>query len=323
MASGVRAVMVVAALAACGRLGFDRLDDGGAQGAGDAAAPACERLMNCGPQGNAPCCESVLVPGGMFLRGYDVAADVAYTDMTHPATVSSFRLDTYEVTVGRFRQFVEAGMGTQTNPPAAGAGAHAMIANSGWDPSWNGELAADTAALRAALVCNAAFTTWTDATAGRENVPITCITWYEAMAFCAWDGGFLPTEAEWNYAASGGAMHRAYPWSNPPATASIGCTEANFGGASWPSTACATAGQTVVGSTSPVGDGMWGHTDLAGNAWEWGLDWFAPNAPMPCDDCANLTPATTRIVRGGSFNDPASMQRSARRGNGTEPFIRF
>lgn len=103
----------------------------------DAATPrACLSLaMTCGPSGTSSCCDSPLVSGGTFYRSYDVGTDGQHTNMSYPATVSDFRLDKYEVTVGRFRQFVAAGSGTQQHPPADGAGAHDDIATSGWDAS--------------------------------------------------------------------------------------------------------------------------------------------------------------------------------------------
>jgi sulfatase modifying factor 1 len=93
---------------------------------GDAPPPiaSCVGLAaTCGPSANANCCQIAMVPGGTFYRDYDAATDL-YNDMSHPATVSAFVLDRYEVTVGRFRTFVAAGMGTQGNPPAPGTGAH-------------------------------------------------------------------------------------------------------------------------------------------------------------------------------------------------------
>src|ERR1041384_1721974 len=72
----------------------------------------------CGAEGKNDCCESLRVPGGTFNRGYD---GVLYNDANYPATVSDFRLDKYEVTVGRFRAFVKAGLGTQKKPPGEGS----------------------------------------------------------------------------------------------------------------------------------------------------------------------------------------------------------
>jgi formylglycine-generating enzyme required for sulfatase activity len=244
----------------------------------------------------------LLVPGGTFNRGYD---GVDYLDPSYPATVSDFYLDKYEITVGRLRMFVNAGLGTQTSPPGDGTGAHPRIANSGWSSTWNTHLPASTAALRTALKCSAAFQTWTDTPGSNESRPVNCLDWYTAFAFCAWDGGRLPTEAEWNYAASGGSEHRYYPWSSPATSTTIDDSCAAYCGG--------TCTMQNVGSKSPRGDGRWGQSDLGGNAWEWNLD--LPGSPhlMPCNDCANLTLGAYRVFRGGSFDDIASTLRSSAR----------
>ena len=175
---GASAAVVVLALCAAGcRTPAFKLDGGsddlGAANLAGADTPAdmladtpadmllvpsasCTMLpANCGSGGADNCCNSPVVGGGMFKRSYDVAIDNAYPDQTHPATVSDFRLDKYEVTVGRFRNFVNAGMGTQASPPAAGAGANPYIASSGWDTSFNSSLTANTTALIAAVKCGA------------------------------------------------------------------------------------------------------------------------------------------------------------------------
>jgi formylglycine-generating enzyme required for sulfatase activity len=243
-----------------------------------------------------------MVLGGMFYRSYD---GIGYADKSYPATVSNFMLDKYEVTVGRFRAFVNAGLGTQASPPAPGAGAHPNLAGSGWDSTWGTSLVTNTATLTSGLKCNATYQTWTDAAGANENKPINCVSWYEAMAFCIWDGGYLPTDAERNYAASGGNEQRVYPWSNPANSATIDCTYANYKIDNPAGMYCVngtTGAANRVGSESPKGDGKWGHSDLAGNVIEWTLDWNATYS-MECSDCANLTPSSTRVLRDGTFTD--------------------
>ena len=264
--------------------------------------PSCFGLAaTCGPSGDEDCCSTAQpIPGGTFYRSYDVASDGMYPSMSYPATVSPFVLDKYEVTVGRFRKFVEAGMGTSANPPPTGVGArrlNGMDEQGGWDANWNAVLATDTTPFVAALKCNQ-YQSWTDTPGANEELPINCITWYEAFAFCAWDGGFLPTEAEWNFAAAGGSEQRAYPWSLPPATTAIDCSFANY------NTDCVNPPNGAVnhvGSESPRGDGRWNQADLTGNVWEWTLDWYQDTYVSPCDDCAELESSTLRVYRGGSF----------------------
>ena len=267
-------------------------------------ASSCKGLAaTCGPEGNDDCCKSLLVPGGTFYRSYN---GVDYVDKSYPATVSDFYLDKYEVTVGRFRIFVNAGMGTQKIPPGDGAGAHPKISGSGWSSTWNTNLAADTAALKNDQKCFEAYQSWTDAPGSNESKPVNCLNWYTAFALCAWDGGRLATEAEWNYAASGGSEQRYYPWSSPPNSTTIDDSYAAYCGGTCKSL-------QIVGSKSPKGDGKWGQSDLGGNAWEWTLDWNSSVFPMPCHDCAVVTGGSFRNFRSGAFDDIPATLRSATR----------
>ncbi len=291
-------------------------------------------MTNCGPTDVESCCTSLEVTGGTFLRSYD---GVSSRDAGNPATVSGFRLDKYEVTVGRFRQFVtavDAGW-----KPAAGSGKHTHLNGgqglvgpnvdagqqyeTGWATSWNSQISMTSSDWNNNLQCDSN-PTWTPIASTQENEPINCVTWYESYAFCIWDGAFLPSEAEWNYAASGGSDQRVYPWSSPPTSTAIGCTYANYSGADG-GAFCADSGPNNVG-TEPMGDGYnnkWGQSDMAGNIWEFSLDWFASAYLNPCTDCANLAPGTSREVRGGSFRDDTVVLLVSLRGNPVNPTGRW
>jgi sulfatase modifying factor 1 len=279
--------------------------------------PSCAGLAKtCGPNGNGDCCASPVVTGitsATFYRSYD-GVTPGYTSKAAPAQVSDFRLDAYEITVGRFRKFVAAYSQTMI---AEGAGANPNNpSDTGWSTAWNTNLAANATTLAAALRCGPPYQTWTDDVGSRaaESLHINCLDWYEAEAFCIWDGGRLPTEAEWNYAASGGTEQRVHPWGSEAPD----CTYANYYGRAGGTDNCVlpgTGATNAVGSESPKGDGRFGQADLAGNVWEWVQDWHASPYTKPCNDCADLTAGSHRGVRGGGFFDSASLQLSSFRSN--------
>ncbi len=247
--------------------------------------PNCDQVKaTCGNDGNEDCCAAPSVNGGQFDRLNDPKAH---------ATVAGFDLDKFEVSVSRFRQFFES---YPANKPAAGAGKHPLIEGSGWNAAWDAALPKDQVALSAMLTCNANFLTWTEKATTNEDLPITCVTWYAAFAFCAWDGGRLPTELEWNYAAAGGDEQRTYPWGDAAADESHMILD------------CQTDGPSCIHRTGskPLGNGKWGHADLAGSMAEWTLDYHG-ELPSPCASCANLVDGGFgRELRGGDFSRSAS-----------------
>jgi sulfatase modifying factor 1 len=272
--------------------------------ANQAGASSGETLPSCvGETGTEcdtkSCCTSIAVPGGSFLLG-DV--DDLSAQPEHIASVSSFMLDEYEVTVGRFRRFV-AQFGT---PIPKGAGALPKIPKSGWEedgfdwnhPSW---WAANADDLKAKLACTG-FPTWTNEPGAGDEKPINCVTWWEAFAFCAWDGGRLPTEAEWEYAAAGGSENRAHPWGS----AALDVELLSYNAASGGTPGVPGASDIVAVGSTPKGNGRWGHADLAGSVQEWVRDAFSATyyagAGNTCNDCAYLNgESADRVQKGGSW----------------------
>ena len=176
------------------------------------------------------------------------------------------------MTVGRFNRFVAAGQGLQSTAPQAGSGKNVLDpSDPGWDPGWNMNLATTAQALATNVQCGSA-----TYLSGDELLPMNCITWYEAYAFCIWDGGRLPTEAD--------------PWSVPPSSTTIDETYAVY----------YTGAPARVGSRSPKGDGKWDQADLIGNVAEWLAD-YAGTYPVPCNNCFNQSVSERRVLRAGEW----------------------
>jgi formylglycine-generating enzyme len=295
---------------------------GGDGASGSTPMASCQTsgpgLTNCGAN-SENCCTSLEVTGGAYYRTYDpvgidggvgLAPDGGPTGEADPATVSSFRLDKYVVTVGRFRQFVNAWNAGYM--PPAGSGKHTYLnggnglnaTGGGYEPGWAATDDGNIAPTGPNLECDPIFATWTNTTGSQDNLPINCVNWYEAYAFCIWDGGFLPSEAEWEYAAAGGSEQREYPWgSTAPGTGcpQTGCQYAIYN-CDFPN---GSGSCTSVANIAPVGyaaqgAGLWGQLDLAGDVFEWNLDWYATYVD-PCTDCADFATPPARVLRGGAF----------------------
>jgi len=213
-----------------------RLDSDGCD-RGEVAAEICsdacrwERTEECGadcpgePRGVGTDAEEICIPGGAFIMGGADATDVD-DDPEHEVIVSPYFIGRWEVTNERYHDCMLA---DACALPAGGYGGADVV-----DPA-------------------------------RARWPVRDLTWQQASDFCSWNGGRLPTEAEWEKAARGSAPdRRRFPWGDEPPT----CDQAFHEGCDLP--------EDGTIDINPDGASPYGVERLAGGAREWTRDFYDP-----------------------------------------------
>ncbi|GGA54786.1 hypothetical protein GCM10011490_00720 [Pseudoclavibacter endophyticus] len=246
--------------------------------------------------------EQCLVPRGDFVMG-DSSGDRNHADgevPLHEVRISRFSIDATPVTNADFERFV-ADTGYRTEAELFGFSAVFHLAVQADDedvmgkvpgtPWWLGVRGAD----------------WRRPGGPRSDLdelgehPVVHVSWNDAVAYCAWAGRRLPTEAEWEYASRGGLVRKKYPWGDEEVDEHG--WRANIWQGEFPSRNTLEDGWLTtapVRSFVPNGYGLW---QTVGNVWEWCADRFDPNyyRLSPDVDPPGPSRGSGRVLRGGSY----------------------
>jgi iron(II)-dependent oxidoreductase len=282
------------------------------------AAPALERSGCASPAASASCSGDAEIPGGVFLIG--ATADFPFVfdneKWAHEVTIEPFRIARAPVTNGEYLAFVEDG-GYRRQRFWSHAGWRWL--HSGGAPQLEQSLATffKQSTARGTTVSKSEETlehpaywqrdggAWQQRLYNRlvplrENLPALHLSWYEAEAYCNWASRRLPTEAEWEVAASaepgiGGATidrgRRYFPWGNDLPSGEQANLDWHAGGV------------TEVGAYG-AGDSAFGCRQMIGNVWEWTADDFQPYPGFTVDPYKEYSKPwfnTHKVLRGGCW----------------------
>ncbi|MER5421304.1 formylglycine-generating enzyme family protein [Streptosporangium roseum] len=243
----------------------------------------------------------VRLEGGTFRMGTD-DRDGFPSDGEGPVravTLRPFRLASAAVTNARFAAFVKA-TGYETDaerfgwsyvfhllvPEAMRASAPSPAATPWW-------LGIEGAAWHAPEGPGSTV-------ADRQDHPAVHVSWQDAQAYCAWSGGRLPTEAEWEYAARGGLDQARYPWGDE--LTPRGGHRCNIWQGRFPSHNTEEDGHLATAPVKAYRPNGYGLHNMVGNVWEWCADWFAvDHLARPLEDPRGPDDGEGRVLRGGSY----------------------
>lgn len=235
--------------------------------------------------------DDAAVPGGTFLLGGTPDMPFVFDNekWAHPVEIAPFRISTTPVSNAEYLAFVEAGGYLDRD----------LWSDEGW--AWRRQAGATQPVY------------WQRQPDGRwlwrrfntfvpvePNLPVMHVNWYEANAYCAWAGRRLPTEAEWEMAASAEpaadgrgvtTRKRRYPWGDEPPTPeranldsrTLGCVDVR---------------------ALPAGDSAFGCRQMIGNVWEWTADTFDAYPGFVIDPYAEYSAPSfgqQKVLRGGCW----------------------
>jgi iron(II)-dependent oxidoreductase len=250
-----------------------------------------------GPLGDAE------VPGGTFMMGS--APDQVFSfdneQWAHPVTLSAFGIARTAVSNAEFAAFVEDG----------GYQLRELWTDEGWQ--WREDVQANHPVYwqqqASGRWLRRNFDTWGPL---EGRLPVLHVNWHEADAYCRWAGRRLPTEAEWEMAASaerdlgrsGLSPHkRPFPWGDEPPTPE----RANL---DWRAMGC------VPVDALPAGDSAFGCRQMIGNTWEWTASDFGPYpgfSPGPYKEYSAPWFGDHRVLRGGCWVTRSGLIRNTYR----------
>ncbi len=214
-----------------------------------------------------------LIPAGTFTMGSD--DDLPNEAPTHKVYLDAYYIGKTEVTNAEYYPFWLENGGTDSE--------HTPI-------SYEGE-----------------FGTWPEIAKTKPNYPVVGVSWDSAVAYAAWRGMRLPTEAEWEKAARGTTARR-WPWGN---TFTQRIEDATVHANVWKQSG---AHLKPVG-TYPTGISPYGAHDMAGNVWEWVADWYSETFyhRSPDRNPKGSPVGSRRVVKGGSWLNPEKLARCSTR----------